>query len=104
MMGRRESGRLAQPVRAPALQAGGRWFDPVTAHQKTKHFRLFRYSWLPWPTAPLPCNTRPGHYTIKVRKMRFTIALTMSLFATASIMFGQWSRRDTAVSSRMRHE
>src|SRR3954453_9200472 len=25
-------GRLAQPVRAPALQAGGRWFDPVTAH------------------------------------------------------------------------
>jgi Phage integrase family len=26
------NGRLAQPVRAPALQAGGRWFDPVTAH------------------------------------------------------------------------
>jgi hypothetical protein len=26
------TGRLAQPVRAPALQAGGRWFDPVTAH------------------------------------------------------------------------
>ena len=29
------NGRLAQPVRAPALQAGGRWFDPVTAHHVT---------------------------------------------------------------------
>ena len=29
-------GRLAQPVRAPALQAGGRWFDPVTAHHDSK--------------------------------------------------------------------
>ena len=25
-------GRLAQPVRAPALQAGGRRFEPCTAH------------------------------------------------------------------------
>jgi hypothetical protein len=27
-------GRLAQLVRAPALQAGGRWFEPSTAHLK----------------------------------------------------------------------
>lgn len=26
-------GRLAQLVRAPALQAGGRQFEPVIAHQ-----------------------------------------------------------------------
>jgi hypothetical protein len=26
------TGRLAQMVRAPALQAGGPWFDPATAH------------------------------------------------------------------------
>ena len=29
-------GRLAQPVRAPALQAGGRQFDPVTAHHDNR--------------------------------------------------------------------
>ena len=29
------SGRLAQPVRAPALQAGGPQFDPVTAHHNS---------------------------------------------------------------------
>ena len=27
------TGRLAQPVRAPALQAGGPRFEPATAHQ-----------------------------------------------------------------------
>ena len=29
----RRSGRLAQPVRAPALHAGGQWFESTTAHQ-----------------------------------------------------------------------
>jgi hypothetical protein len=28
-------GRLAQPVRAPALQAGGPRFEPATAHHET---------------------------------------------------------------------
>jgi molybdopterin-synthase adenylyltransferase len=31
-------GRLAQPVRAPALQAGGRRFDPCTAHHINRLF------------------------------------------------------------------
>src|SRR5271168_4774715 len=31
----RQSGRLAQLVRAPALQAGGRRFEPCTAHQSS---------------------------------------------------------------------
>jgi len=30
------SGRLAQLVRAPALQAGGRRFEPCTAHQSSQ--------------------------------------------------------------------
>src|SRR5687767_7057797 len=36
------SGRLAQPVRAPALQAGGPQFDPVTAHQIPQHLHSRR--------------------------------------------------------------
>ena len=32
-MSERRCGRLAQLVRAPALQAGGRQFEPVIAHQ-----------------------------------------------------------------------
>jgi hypothetical protein len=38
------SGRLAQPVRAPALQAGGRWFDPVTAHHCFRNLHAFDLS------------------------------------------------------------
>ena len=30
-----DGGRLAQPVRAPALQAGGPRFEPASAHQLT---------------------------------------------------------------------
>jgi hypothetical protein len=37
------SGRLAQLVRAPALQAGGRRFESCTAHHLT---RLYQPSWL----------------------------------------------------------
>src|SRR5258706_6127094 len=33
----RRSGRLAQLVRAPALQAGGRRFESCTAHHSTKY-------------------------------------------------------------------
>ncbi len=29
-------GRLAQLARAPALQAGGHWFEPSTAHHENK--------------------------------------------------------------------
>ena len=35
-------GRLAQPVRAPALQAGGPRFEPATAHHRRGHGRLHR--------------------------------------------------------------
>ena len=34
------NGRLAQPVRAPALQAGGRRFDPRTAHHIINSLRV----------------------------------------------------------------
>ena len=38
------TGRLAQPVRAPALQAGGPQFEPATAHHgKDSQFALW-----PW--------------------------------------------------------
>src|SRR5262249_34203355 len=33
-------GRLAQPVRAPALQAGGPQFEPVTAHHHFLHSKI----------------------------------------------------------------
>ena len=35
----RRTGRLAQPVRAPALQAGGPQFEPGTAHHGVKELR-----------------------------------------------------------------
>ncbi len=38
----RQRGRLAQLVRAPALQAGGRWFEPGIAH----HSKPLQPMWL----------------------------------------------------------
>ena len=35
-------GRLAQPVRAPALQAGGPRFEPATAHHTVKKDLFWR--------------------------------------------------------------
>ena len=39
-----QAGRLAQLVRAPALQAGGRVFESRTAHHLFNNFRLYNGS------------------------------------------------------------
>jgi hypothetical protein len=53
------AGRLAQLVRAPALQAGGRWFEPSTAHRDEGRQRssallsLTAHDWWDWYAAYL---------------------------------------------------
>jgi hypothetical protein len=51
-------GRLAQLVRAPALQAGGRRFEPCTAHQTSSYpsvsYVQFLSGWQLWLISAVP--------------------------------------------------
>src|SRR5882672_5672148 len=54
--GPHESGRLAQLVRAPALQAGGRRFEPCTAHQTNTSMSLLAVDETAWENCRLLCE------------------------------------------------
>ena len=45
------SGRLAQLVRAPALQAGGRRFEPCTAHHMNQYLVVAEFEISPYQEA-----------------------------------------------------
>src|SRR5438034_10304236 len=78
------SGRLAQLVRAPALQAGGRRFESCTAHHVSL-FRLVRHS---LRSSYVPFGSRGR----RSNQLRFPPSEHMSKEETMSSRFEQFLR------------
>jgi hypothetical protein len=69
------SGRLAQLVRAPALQAGGRRFESCTAHHE---FRMLSLQWMPGGRAharaiisEFPASQSANELRLNLGKLKF---------------------------------